>query len=758
MGLGLVVDHGVGAFAVDAAVKPMSSRGVVVHRLGSSALELFFFAIALCFAVWVAMGVQQNGQEGVQRWEKDKQAHAGLTKSVKDLPLTALWCRRDAAFMRHAFSASTLSRCPSEGVAQLWMWMKNSQEDAAWSEAQDQQVLKIWQTELAARSLQWRMHWVTADKARINAAIAADTFEDDEATAVGTVGNGSASVSLERQMPAEVLRMQARANERLTQWDNWVLELVQPLTQPSDTSIQSRALWSVAQSLEGVGSDVGARMVRQSLKGHEQAKRAGYLQSTVIYLPWLLLGHWLFTVFVTVWIRARVAPLQQLNGVVVLGIFFWMGLFALGTAPSPAVHASWTWGVALWLVLSWIMVHFFPHKLPQAIESKQINASWIPGWWLFTAIGWLLLLDQSLHFHERLRFLALEQWWAWCASAVLLPLAAWIAPWISPGLQRVAHGVWGWRSGFGMALRLLSAGLVVATFYLAHQQNIPQHVTGEVLKMVVLIVLCGWCVWKMPLAAQLWHAGHAPTALRDLLGALVLMVFVAAAAFLTSDKGPLLVIALLLAVLLATVVGWTAGMCMLVLGFALIFLVGVDLDVVGERLQAWRDPFTADRDDMARLMWFQSEAARLAWGFGVGQVPWCGNTRLDLCHGLPLQLQSDYTFTAIMGWWGPWGAWLWLLLFSLYVYSALVHCAKASPALLTPLAMLKPAVVREAFEVHLLFLFAVLMLMQTWITVAGNIGWLPLTGVTWPLMSYGKTSLWISTLFVGAWGVRRQHA
>jgi cell division protein FtsW (lipid II flippase) len=81
-----------------------------------------------------------------------------------------------------------------------------------------------------------------------------------------------------------------------------------------------------------------------------------------------------------------------------------------------------------------------------------------------------------------------------------------------------------------------------------------------------------------------------------------------------------------------------------------------------------------------------------------------------------------------------------------------------SPQFLTPLQLLQPAAVREVFSVHLLFLFAVLVLMQTWITVAGNLGWLPLTGVTWPLMSYGKSSLWISTVFVGAWGLRRAHA
>jgi cell division protein FtsW (lipid II flippase) len=33
-----------------------------------------------------------------------------------------------------------------------------------------------------------------------------------------------------------------------------------------------------------------------------------------------------------------------------------------------------------------------------------------------------------------------------------------------------------------------------------------------------------------------------------------------------------------------------------------------------------------------------------------------------------------------------------------------------------------------------------------------------LTGVTWPLVSFGKTSLWFTSVFLGAWGLRRQHA
>ena len=60
-----------------------------------------------------------------------------------------------------------------------------------------------------------------------------------------------------------------------------------------------------------------------------------------------------------------------------------------------------------------------------------------------------------------------------------------------------------------------------------------------------------------------------------------------------------------------------------------------------------------------------------------------------------------------------------------------------------------------AMKSHLLFFTGALLLLQTWITVAGNTGLLPLTGLTWPLLSFGKTSLWVSTWLIstGSFGV-----
>jgi cell division protein FtsW (lipid II flippase) len=45
------------------------------------------------------------------------------------------------------------------------------------------------------------------------------------------------------------------------------------------------------------------------------------------------------------------------------------------------------------------------------------------------------------------------------------------------------------------------------------------------------------------------------------------------------------------------------------------------------------------------------------------------------------------------------------------------------------------------------------------ITVAGNLGWLPLTGITFPFASFGAWSLLANTFFLGlAISLPRRHA
>jgi cell division protein FtsW (lipid II flippase) len=177
--------------------------------------------------------------------------------------------------------------------------------------------------------------------------------------------------------------------------------------------------------------------------------------------------------------------------------------------------------------------------------------------------------------------------------------------------------------------------------------------------------------------------------------------------------------------------------------FACIVWAGKTLPTVGGRVQSYLDPFGAVIDDMARLLWFQKEVPLL--GFGFGNVPWRGYSFKDSSVGLPLQLQSDYTFTGLMGEFGV-GAWVLVGLVAFWgLELARAHARKAPVD--TCSLMAGGGALRDGFRSWLALVFGCLLTVQTALTVSGNLALVPLTGITLPWMSFGNTALWIMTLF-----------
>ena len=88
--------------------------------------------------------------------------------------------------------------------------------------------------------------------------------------------------------------------------------------------------------------------------------------------------------------------------------------------------------------------------------------------------------------------------------------------------------------------------------------------------------------------------------------------------------------------------------------FAL-FRVGAHDSVTASRLESVAAPFASINDQLALVSWFQRAAP--AEGFGIGAAPWCGFAPSRGCSGVPAQIHSDYTFTAIVGVFGPFVAW-----------------------------------------------------------------------------------------------------
>jgi cell division protein FtsW (lipid II flippase) len=156
-----------------------------------------------------------------------------------------------------------------------------------------------------------------------------------------------------------------------------------------------------------------------------------------------------------------------------------------------------------------------------------------------------------------------------------------------------------------------------------------------------------------------------------------------------------------------------------------------------------RDPFAAANDQMAIITWFQESAP--AGGYGLGAVPWCGEVLSASCRGVPRQIQSDYVFTALVGAFGNAGAIALVGLLAFWLMRLVAHHGQATRGVVD---LQSPAATAQAWLSWISVCWVGLTLAQLAITVAGNVGWLPLTGITFPFASFGVWSLIANTFFL----------
>jgi cell division protein FtsW (lipid II flippase) len=240
---------------------------------------------------------------------------------------------------------------------------------------------------------------------------------------------------------------------------------------------------------------------------------------------------------------------------------------------------------------------------------------------------------------------------------------------------------------------------------------------------------------------------------------------VLAAFVLTDDLGPMLVALLSAAVfvgafaaqaLLGRGAHWTAAAllgtlaslllaCML-LGALVAFaqLPFEPAERVAARLSSMRDPFSAENDQLAHVMWLAQHTPAAGWG--LGSVPWCGTLPVPGCPGVPAQAQSDYTFAALRA---AVGDGLAYTLLALYLLWLALLAARRAASTSGSADLSRPHATPFAALAWLGVCWAATTIVQALVTVAGNLGVLPLTGVTWPFLSYGLWSLWRNAAVLG---------
>jgi cell division protein FtsW (lipid II flippase) len=430
----------------------------------------------------------------------------------------------------------------------------------------------------------------------------------------------------------------------------------------------------------------------------------------------------------------------------------------------PATFVLWMLAAALCLLA------LAPFARRAADDRPQVPASALgyPGLALMTGIGWLLLLDLSANGHFGNRYLALYHqghlWLALCIFTVLVfvrrPLGralAWSLSLVDGAATRVARRL----GAAGAAVVLLALTLALTTLIALLLLNLRQ-LTSE-LGRLWLMAGAAWFFFLRgtPLTERLARSGNSFGSLVRYVWPLLFVVIVLIGAMLvTRDMGPLLIAgygagafvaasvamwryqrsgstasAYALAVVLF--VGWIA-----VTTFALLRLGAID-DVTAARLENASVPFASANDHLALVTWFQRAAP--VTGFGPGAVPWCGFAASGGCAGVPAQIQSDYTFTALIGsfgWTGAWAITIGCVVWLLAVLRRHGALSRGEPLLVRSAGRFGND--EQGFLSWLCVTWVVLALCQLAVTVAGNVAVIPLTGVTFPFVSFGMTSLLVN--------------
>jgi cell division protein FtsW (lipid II flippase) len=251
--------------------------------------------------------------------------------------------------------------------------------------------------------------------------------------------------------------------------------------------------------------------------------------------------------------------------------------------------------------------------------------------------------------------------------------------------------------------------------------------TTELIKIFMLVFLAGYLADSAGVLAapRLTFGGRSYSALPYLVPlGLTLMVAILALGLL-KDLGT---IALLILVTIGALYAATGRLVFVLGGIALLAVtawVGYQaFDHVETRIDVWLDPFG---DPLGSG--YQTAQALYAIQSGGVTGEGLGRGNPELIPAVP----TDYIFSAIGEELGLAGALGIILLFVLLLFGGLRIAVRAP----------------DAYGRLLAFSIALLIAVQAFVIIAGNLGLIPTTGITLPFVSYGGSSLVVNFALIG---------
>jgi cell division protein FtsW (lipid II flippase) len=452
-----------------------------------------------------------------------------------------------------------------------------------------------------------------------------------------------------------------------------------------------------------------------------------------------------------------------------------------------ALFAVTVWGAVATAVWYQLWLALLPALLLAVvalwISAGKSRQNWLipaypaiyPLFTLLTGLGLLWLLsfasmsaetvynrDVGGVHEERLWFGYKQAIYLFAAHALLTTLARWVNPLLSWGLAGMTAGGRGWN-----AIRLLRIGwlgmlmlaILAGTMVFAWLSD-ARTTNGKLQALVWLsgIPLLAWCFIRFRDGSDFK---------RFLKQVAVIVVFMFSPFAIAKDFGQIMILG-------AALLAWSLGLWGLMrnrrmLLVSLAALVGLMLTAIflahfhewlPESLLEWKvfhhleerivtveNPYRG-KEYLSIIRWFTRDAP--AGGFGLAKVPWCGTldelnpprknlgVEKDSCRGMAMQTAYDYVFPALIGVWGDFPAWIIVALTACYLL-ALCHRA--------PLPDTHRYAHAQRFGDWMARIFAAFSLVQLFITVLGNGGIMVLSGLSFPLLSYGGSLLWMTAVF-----------
>lgn len=511
---------------------------------------------------------------------------------------------------------------------------------------------------------------------------------------------------------------------------------------PALARLLNQAASDIASVYEANNNQAKAQQASQLLPLIGNPKNLGMLTQVAIW-SWVTLG--------LLWLSRLRHPLQ----VLAMAMTAW-GLVIAGVSHEVILSMKVGLGIFCLGILLTVLSLFGPAQalLKRLPDNRELGASpWIyPLFVGFVTFGLMILFDLSTRSYLSLRYIFLNHFkdLFWCF--VLVSLARPLASIVSMGLQRlvatnVMHAYWGnvagqvkKARGWLIAFALGYLGLAV----MIHSDSAKVAELSKIWLMAFLAIFLA--INQRSLIQQLFFRSKKMTLL---LMFAVLLPFIALG--IANEKGTMMVFLFMFTFLVGVALsnkifqmggrGYITGVLsstaiLLLLMMGLVNLSGFD-DRTAERVSTWMNPFIATNDQMAILHWFRESVPMV--GYGFGDIPWCGY-HLSGCQGVPLQMQSDYTITSVMAVIGIVPT---VILMVIY-FGWLVLIANKQMAYANE--QMKSRLLSGGYHLlaWVILLWVVITIFQALVTISGNLGMLPLTGVTLPFLSYGTSNLWLN--------------